>query len=151
MRIHLTNFMCHNNLVVDFSERINFLVGSNGSGKSAVMAALVIGLGCKASATSRSRSLKSFIKNGESYADIEIYISNDGKDQYEPETYGRMIVVSRHLTASGANSIKIKSDKGNLISKKKEELSKICLYLNIQADNPVFILNQDNARSFLKE
>lgn len=151
MRVHLTNFMCHGNLVVDFSQRINFLVGSNGSGKSAVMAALVIGLGCKASATSRARSLKSFIKNGESSADIEINISNDGRDRFEPETYGNMIMVCRHLTTSGANTIKIKNDKGNIISKKREELDKICLYLNIQADNPVFILNQDNARSFLKE
>lgn len=151
MRVHLTNFMCHGNLVVDFSERINFLVGSNGSGKSAVMAALVIGLGCKASATNRSKSLKSFIKNGESYSDIDICISNDGRDQYEPETYGTMIMVSRHLALNGGNTIKIKNAKGNVVSKKKDELAKICLYLNIQADNPVFILNQDNARSFLKE
>lgn len=115
------------------------------------MAALVIGLGCKASATNRSRSLKSFIKNGESSADIEIWIANDGRDQYEPETYGGAIIVSRHIALSGANTIKIKSERGNLISKKREELDKICLYLNIQADNPVFILNQDNARSFLKE
>ncbi|KAL5276354.1 SMC6 family protein [Megaselia abdita] len=151
MRVHLTNFMCHSNLVVDFSERINFLVGSNGSGKSAVMAALVIGLGCKASATSRSRSLKSFVKSGEAAADIEIWISNDGMDQYEPETYGGMISVNRHLAVNGANTIRIKNAKGNVISKKKEELDRICLYLNIQADNPVFILNQDNARSFLKD
>lgn len=143
--------MCHSNLVVDFSDRINFLVGSNGSGKSAVMAALVIGLGCKAAATSRSKSLKSFIKSGENSADVEIWISNNGRDQYEPETYGGAIIVSRHLTLNGANTLKIKSEKGNLISKKREELDKICLYLNIQAENPVFILNQDNARSFLKE
>lgn len=50
--------MCHSNLVIDFHSRVNFLVGSNGSGKSAVLAALVLGLGGKAKDTNRSSSVK---------------------------------------------------------------------------------------------
>lgn len=39
--------------------------GSNGSGKSAVLTAITICLGGKATATNRGQSLKSFIKEGE--------------------------------------------------------------------------------------
>lgn len=56
-RIVLQNFMCHSNFAVDFNDHINLMVGQNGSGKSAVLTALIIGLGSKASVTSRSSSL----------------------------------------------------------------------------------------------
>lgn len=58
VRMQLKNFMCHSNLVVDFNQRTNLLVGNNGSGKSAVITALIIGLGAKASTTNRSKSIK---------------------------------------------------------------------------------------------
>ena len=38
---------------------------------------------------------------------------------------------------------------GALISTKKEELDRIISALNIQVDNPVSVLNQDSARTFL--
>lgn len=56
--VKLKNFMCHRNLVVDFNSRTNLVVGANGSGKSAILTALIIGLGSKANATNRSSSVK---------------------------------------------------------------------------------------------
>jgi hypothetical protein len=38
---------------------------------------------------------------------------------------------------------------GEVVSSKKEELDKIVLALNIQINNPITILNQDTARTFL--
>lgn len=38
-----------------------------------------------------------------------------------------------------------------MISATRQDLVKLCCYLNIQVENPVLILNQDAARSFLKE
>lgn len=58
IQIRLRNFMCHSNLIVDFNIRSNLIVGNNGSGKSAVITALILGLGSKASTTSRSKSIK---------------------------------------------------------------------------------------------
>lgn len=60
-----TNFMCHSFLEIQLGPLINFIVGHNGSGKSAVLTALTICLGGKAAATNRGGSLKSFIKEGE--------------------------------------------------------------------------------------
>ena len=60
-----TNFMCHSFLEISLGPLINFIIGHNGSGKSAVLTALTICLGGKAAATNRGGSLKSFIKEGE--------------------------------------------------------------------------------------
>ena len=40
-------------LQVDFGTNVNFIVGENGSGKSAVLTALVLGLGGKITSTGR--------------------------------------------------------------------------------------------------
>lgn len=50
--------MCHRHLNVEFNRHTNLVVGANGSGKSAILTALIIGLGSKANATNRSTSIK---------------------------------------------------------------------------------------------
>ena len=62
------NFMCHTKLHVSLGPLINFIIGHNGSGKSAVMTALTLCLGGKATMTNRGQSLKSLIKGGEECA-----------------------------------------------------------------------------------
>lgn len=57
LSIHVRNFFCHENLEVTFNRNVNFIVGRNGSGKSAVLTALVVGLGGRASATNRGSSI----------------------------------------------------------------------------------------------
>jgi ABC-type glutathione transport system ATPase component len=62
--IRCVNFMCHEQLTVTLGPLINFIIGHNGSGKSAVLTALTICLGGKATATNRGQNLKSFVKEG---------------------------------------------------------------------------------------
>ena len=62
--IRCTNFMCHEQLTVPLGPLINFIIGHNGSGKSAVLTALTLCLAGKATATNRGQNLKSFIKEG---------------------------------------------------------------------------------------
>jgi chromosome segregation ATPase len=59
LKLELTNFMCHASLALDFNPAVNFIVGKNGSGKSAIMTALMVVLGSKATDTSRGKSLTS--------------------------------------------------------------------------------------------
>ena len=59
------NFMCHSFSEITLGPLINFIIGHNGSGKSAILTAFTICLGGKASSTNRGQSLKSFIKEGE--------------------------------------------------------------------------------------
>ena len=69
-RVECYNFMCHDHFAVELGPLINFIVGKNGSGKSAVLTAITLCLGGKASATNRGQSLKSFIKEGKEYVTI---------------------------------------------------------------------------------
>ncbi|XP_070491054.1 structural maintenance of chromosomes protein 6 isoform X2 [Chironomus tepperi] len=151
-RIYLQNFMCHSNFEVNLNKCINIIVGLNGSGKSAILTAISIGLGGKASSTARSTNLKELVKRGEPSATIEITLANDGVDSYEHDVYGDEIIIVRTISAnSGSSSYKIKAQNGRTISTTRQELHKMSLCLNIQVENPVLILNQDAARSFLKE
>ncbi|KAK7869169.1 hypothetical protein R5R35_006621 [Gryllus longicercus] len=149
-KVYMKNFMCHSALEVTLNSKINFIVGRNGSGKSAILAAVVIALGCKASTTNRASSLKDFVKNGANSALVQVTLSNEGLYAYKPEVYGSKIIIARSIFAgSTPSSYKFKSAKGEIISTKREELEKIITAFNIQVDNPISVLNQDTARTFL--
>ncbi|KAJ8270525.1 hypothetical protein GJAV_G00115940 [Gymnothorax javanicus] len=148
--IFLKNFMCHSLLgPFPFGDNVNFVIGNNGSGKSAILTALIVGLGGKATATNRGSSLKGFVKEGESSADVSITLRNRGQDAYKPEVFGPSIVVELRISSEGLRTYKLKSKAGQLVSTKKEELVSILDHFNIQVDNPVSILTQEMSKHFL--
>uniref|UniRef100_A0A8C8VHL9 Structural maintenance of chromosomes protein 6 n=1 Tax=Pelusios castaneus TaxID=367368 RepID=A0A8C8VHL9_9SAUR len=149
--IQLKNFMCHSMLgPFQFGSNVNFVVGNNGSGKSAVLTALIVGLGGKATTTNRGSSLKVFVKDGQTSADVSITLRNRGKDAYKAGVYGDSIIVNQHISMDGSRSYKLKSKTGTLISSKKEELTAILDHFNIQVDNPVSVLTQEMSKHFLQ-
>lgn len=150
-KIVLKNFMCHSNLVIEFNKSVTLLVGNNGSGKSAVLTALVVGLGSKSSATNRCTNIGQLIKRGETNGSVTIHISNSCEQGYERELYGPEIVVQRSFSINGSSSYRIKKASGQVVSTNRKDLLKILLFMNIQVDNPVCVLNQDASRAFLKE
>ena len=40
-RLSVTNFMCHDNLTIEFEGNVNFIIGDNGSGKSALFTVVI--------------------------------------------------------------------------------------------------------------
>ncbi|KAL3486185.1 P-loop containing nucleoside triphosphate hydrolase protein [Aspergillus germanicus] len=148
-RVECYNFMCHDHFQVELGPLINFIVGKNGSGKSAVLTAITLCLGGKASATNRGQSLKSFIKEGKDAATIVVRIKNQGDGAYLPDDYGKSIIVERHFTKTGASSFKIKSESGRILSNKRAELDSIIDHFTLQFENPMNVLSQDMARQFL--
>ncbi|PNY27249.1 Structural maintenance of chromosomes protein 6, partial [Tolypocladium capitatum] len=143
------NFMCHERLHVELGPLINFVVGENGSGKSAVLTALTLCLGGKASDTNRGGSLKSFVKEGQEQGSLVVKIKNAGTDAYQHDIYGDSIIVERHFAKSGSSGFKIKSEQGRIISNKKQEVDEISEWYALQMGNPLTVLSQDNARQFL--
>jgi structural maintenance of chromosomes protein 6 len=141
--------MCHAYTTVSLGSRINFIVGHNGSGKSAVLTGITVCLGGKAAFTNRASSIKELIKEGESKASVTVRISNRGSDAYRHDTYGDTITVVREFGRETAGSYKIKSSRGKVIAGTREELSNICDHMQIEVDNPMTILTQDTARQFL--
>ncbi|KAL4983065.1 hypothetical protein BDW68DRAFT_169620 [Aspergillus falconensis] len=148
-RVECYNFMCHDHFQVELGPLINFIVGKNGSGKSAVLTAITLCLGGKASTTNRGQSLKSFIKEGKESATIIVRIKNQGDGAYLPDDLGKSIVVERHFSKSGASSFKIKADNGRIFSTKRAELDAIIDHFTLQFENPMNVLSQDMARQFL--
>lgn len=149
LKIHVTNFMCHKNLEINLGPRINFIVGHNGSGKSAILTALSVCLGGKVSNTDRGKSLKELIRRGQSRATVSVRIQNTGIEAYQHELYGDIIEIVRSFSIDGSQGYRLKSESGKIISQKKEELISILDRFQILIDNPLAILSQDAARSFL--
>ncbi|XP_059501691.1 structural maintenance of chromosomes protein 6-like [Stegostoma tigrinum] len=173
--ILLKNFMCHSSLKLSFGPHFNFVSGNNGSsipenavhsvllesislkvefedrgGKSALLTAIIIGLGGRAAATNRGPSTKEFVKTGQNSACISITLRNQGPDAFKPELYGKAIVVEQTISAQGTRQYSLKSESEHIISTKKEELNMILEQFNIQVDNPVSILNQEMSKLLLK-
>lgn len=147
--IQCINFMCHEHLTVTLGPLINFIIGHNGSGKSAVLTALTICLGGKATATNRAQNLKSLIKEGKEHSIVTVKIKNQGALAYKPTQYGESIIVERHFSKSGASGFKLKDKNGKTVSTKKAELEDILDAFSMQIDNPMNVLTQDMARQFL--
>ncbi|XP_042357224.1 structural maintenance of chromosomes protein 6 isoform X2 [Plectropomus leopardus] len=148
--ITLKNFMCHHLLgPFQFGPNVNFIVGNNGSGKSAILTALMVGLGGKATVTNRGVSLKDFVKTNENAADITIKLRNRGPDAYKRDVYGDCISIEHRIFSDGSRTCRLKSKSEQLISSKKEELTAILDHFNIQLDNPVSILSQEMSKQFL--
>ncbi|CAE6468016.1 unnamed protein product [Rhizoctonia solani] len=151
-KIELVNFMCHARTTVQFGPQINFVIGHNGSGKSAVLSGIAIALGGRTASTGRGTGLKSFIKEGENVAEVVITLKNEGLDAYRPDIYGNAIRITRRFTDKGSSSYTIKGAKDKFkktISSKREELTNITDHMNLQVDNPVVVLTQDTSRQFL--
>ncbi|KAF2765588.1 putative ABC/SMC6 protein [Teratosphaeria nubilosa] len=147
--VYIKNFMCHSRLRMKLGPNINFIIGHNGSGKSAVLTALTMCLGGKASATNRASNLKSFIKEGQDSASLAVKIKNAGDSAYKPDIYGRSITVERHFNRSGTSGFKIRNAENKVITTKRADLDEILDFHCFQLDNPVNVLTQDMARQFL--
>ena len=102
LKIVVENFMNHGHMQIDLDPHVNFIVGKNGSGKSAIVAACIAGLGCKAATTGRNlSSYKHFIKHGTDYALVQIHLANGGHDPYCHDEFGDVIVVEHRIEKSG--------------------------------------------------
>ncbi|KAK0079239.1 hypothetical protein PV326_008874 [Microctonus aethiopoides] len=146
-RIVLRNIMCHDALEINLNKNVNFIVGKNGSGKSAILAGLAVGLGARAQVTSRATAVNGIIKDKCARGIIEITLTNVGPLAYKRETYGDTITVVRTLGTT--SNYKIKNAIGHIISTKKSELDRIIGCMNIQVDNPISVLNQEQSREFI--
>lgn len=148
-KLTLKNFMCHDHFELEFGPQMNFIVGRNGSGKSAILTGISVGLGAKATDTSRGLSIRSLIKDGKSTARVIVELSNNGLDAYDPATFGNVVIVERKFTRDGTNTYYLRSENGSLVSSKKKLLDEVLLKFLIVVNNPLSFLSQDKAREFI--
>lgn len=91
------------------------------------------------------------MKTGEQSATIEIHLANVGPDAFEREKYGGRIIVVRSIKDNGTGSYQLLSENRAVISKSKKQLDLIMRYFEITVNNPITVLTQDCARTFLRE
>ncbi|KRZ23989.1 Structural maintenance of chromosomes protein 6, partial [Trichinella pseudospiralis] len=148
-RLRVRNFMCHRDIDLALGERVNFIVGVNGSGKSALLSAIMVALGCRAVDTNRGLNLSEYVKEGESFAMVEITLCNSGAQSYQNDVYGDSIIVRRRIGANGSSRYSICNSNGIVVCRKYATLRLILSKMNIQPMNPAMILTQDFSRNFL--
>jgi chromosome segregation ATPase len=153
--VYVENFMCHKKLTVDLCRNVNFIHGQNGSGKSAILAAVQICLGAGARRTHRARNLKDLVRKDASaavtHAKVRVTLWNQGTDAYQHEVYGDQITVERIISirAGGYNGYKLLDHTGVERTRLKKDLDDMLDQLNIQVENPVAVLDQEDAKRFL--
>ncbi|CAF0863734.1 unnamed protein product [Adineta ricciae] len=149
LRISVKNFMCHTFLEFDFNENLNMVIGNNGSGKSAIMNAITLTLGGRATSTSRCSNIGRFIQHGKSMAEISVVLCNQGLEAIDVERFGRSITIIRKFSVKSGSRYIIKNEYGKTVSEKRDMIETIVAHFNIQVDNPMCMLNQDTAKNFL--
>mmetsp|Transcript_11008 Transcript_11008/g.16946 ORF Transcript_11008/g.16946 Transcript_11008/m.16946 type:complete len:1170 (-) Transcript_11008:71-3580(-) len=150
--IYVENFMCHRKLTVQLNQNVTFISGQNGSGKSAVLAAIQICLGAGARRTHRAKQLGELVRKESSSgtARIQVTLRNEGSDGFQPELYGNSIIIERTLSRNGSGTYKLKNAETNkTVSTCRKDLSSLLDQLNIQVENPVAVLDQEEAKKFL--
>lgn len=140
--------MCHSNLEIELGDSVNFITGQNGSGKSAILTALLIAFGCRAKGTQRASTLKDFIKTGCSHAMVSVEIKNQGEDAFKPDVYGDAIIIERRISEASSTTV-IKNHQGKKVAGRKEDLRELVEHFNIEVENPCVIMSQDKSREFL--
>jgi structural maintenance of chromosomes protein 6 len=116
----------HKLTTVNFGPQINFLVGMNGSGKSAILTGITMALGGNAKLTVRLWLLLSgFVREGCSVAKASVKLRNRGSDAYHHNVYGDSITIERTLRVNGGGQYKMISAEGVTICTKKHTLDLI--------------------------
>jgi len=165
--LRMLNFMCHKNFSIEFRALpMQIVTGANGSGKlrkttrifflikkyflgkSTIANAICICLGAQARTTGRTSNVQSFIRKGETFAELTIILANEGPEAYKPELYGKEIQIIRRIGAR-SSGYKVLSDHRKLISTHKDTIAEILQALSISPENPLCVLHQEVAKTFL--
>lgn len=153
--INVLNFMCHESFEMELGPGVNFVIGPNGSGKSAILTALVVVLGGRATTTSRARKNSDFVMYGKRCAKITVVIHNYDKVMekekgFKPDEYGRSIIIEKIIYKDDtASKLTLKNDNNRKVSERKQELDEMLDHFGIIINNPICILNQEVSKTFL--
>ncbi|XP_055908199.1 structural maintenance of chromosomes protein 5 [Eupeodes corollae] len=135
--IYVKNFVTYDECVMHPTEYLNIIIGPNGTGKSTLVAAIVLGMGGSAKLLARSSAIQEYIKNGKSEAaiSIKIYINN----QRETKEF------VREFDSDGKSQFKI-----NDVTVNHKGYMRSIAEFNIQVDNLCQFLPQDRVQDFAK-
>lgn len=159
--LRLTNMRCHRNLVIDFHAPVNIITGKNGSGKSSILLAIRLALGCElprrehGSAGHAAQHIMSNSVHEDAVVELAMY--NDGSGCMDQAMFGRWLLIRRtwHEKADGklVSTFDVYREgvrAARVDIARREFLERIRGQFNIFHDNPVMIMDQDTGKSFFQ-
>lgn len=139
LKVVMHNFMTHSNAVIRPKQRLNIVIGANGTGKSTVLNAICLGLGGDPKLLGRADQLHSFVRHNCDSGWIEITLA--------PHKGEKSHVLKRILTADERDKKGICFIDGNQV--KLKDLQKLVTSTyNISIDNLCTFLPQDRVGDF---
>lgn len=137
IRIKCENVLTYKSMEIFPCEKLNLILGANGSGKSTMIVAIILGLGGNPAVVGRATELSSYVKSGQRSAKIEIELYND-----KPEGND---VITRHFN--------VKNESQFLFNGKRigpEKLERIAGKYHITLNNLCQILPQEKLEQFAR-
>lgn len=115
---------------------LNLIIGPNGTGKSSIVCAVVLGLGGKTKTLARGDQLSSYVKSGcdQSLIEIELY---NGAD--------KSVVIRRQISSSNQSQFYVNNATATVA-----KINEIRKEFNIQIDNLCTFLPQEKVQDFAK-
>ncbi|KAG9429029.1 structural maintenance of chromosomes protein 5 [Apis mellifera carnica] len=134
--IYLENFVTYNKVCIKPGRNLNVIIGPNGTGKSTIVCAIVLGLGGKPSTIGRAIHVADYVKRGCEEAKVEIHLKNGKKND---------IIIQRIFNISGKSLWFLDERPSNI-----KEIQELIKTFNIQVDNLCQFLPQDKVQDFSK-
>ncbi|CDR97808.1 -Structural maintenance of chromosomes protein 6 [Babesia bigemina] len=157
VKVQLINFLNHANLLIHCSPYLNMIFGMNGltqrtEGKSAIVQGMALCFGGYGHSAGRDTALLHYIKDyhlrdGPSYARVEVTLSNQGDGAYKPELYGDAIVLARVIHKNHSSFYM----GGTLVKKatvNKKEVDRYLRHIKMSIGNPTTYMDQESSKSF---
>lgn len=144
VRCRIRDFMTYTDTELKPGPNLNMILGPNGTGKSAVVCAIIIGLAGEVSLTGRGQTASDFVKKGSNYGITEIELYNDEGPNY---------IVERKIIITDRTKHKIESKSEWKINGEtclKIRVQELMRKLNIKVDNLCQFLPQDSVTQFVK-
>uniref|UniRef100_A0A1B0FUX9 Structural maintenance of chromosomes protein 5 n=1 Tax=Lutzomyia longipalpis TaxID=7200 RepID=A0A1B0FUX9_LUTLO len=135
--VTVNNFITYDSVKLFAGPYLNIIIGPNGTGKSTLVAAIVIAMGGNCGTLARGKKIEDYVKNGKTKAAVCVEVYRD-EEQHLTEFY-------RSFDVKGGGSWKI--DKRKVTQ--KTYLDTVRSY-NIQVDNLCQFLPQDRVQDFAK-
>ncbi|XP_012286301.1 structural maintenance of chromosomes protein 5 isoform X2 [Orussus abietinus] len=135
-RIYLENFVTYTRVVVRPGRHLNVIIGPNGTGKSTIVCAIVLGLGGKPKVIGRALHIGEYVRAGCDKAKIEIELKDYGD---------KRTVVTRIFSIQNQTTWMVNGKQANLT-----EVMETIKAFNIQVDNLCQFLPQDRVQDFAK-